>query len=362
MFSVHLRRAAGMLAALSLALAALPAGAGDAVKTIRIAAPAIAALGKPSYAGTSAAVIEKGFVDEELARVGVKAEWVPANTSSVAAFVNEAFAQKRIEFAMYGDLPSIIANGSGIRTRLLVPGGGLSNTYLVVPAHSPARSIEDLKGKRIAVHRGRPWEFPFDKLLKSKGLSFSDFTILNLNPQAGAAAVSTGSADAFVTLSDAWVLVDKKVGRIIWNSGTQSEDWQMRAEVWGDEAFVQQHPQIAQALVTGIVRTYQWASQEQSRPEFVNYATRFGQSASVIEREIDSQKLEWKQRWSPLFTPAVRQHYVEEIAYARDAKLIRQDVDVDALFDKRFVTTALAQLQLDRYWAAQTAPTQSAQR
>lgn len=338
--------------ALALALVFGGAQAADgALKTVRIAAPAMAALGKPSFAGASAAVIEKGFVDEELAKVGAKAEWVPANNATVAAFINEAFAQKRIEFALYGDLPSIIANGSGIRTKLLVPGGGLSNTYLVVPANSPAKSIEDLKGKRIAVHRGRPWEFPFDKLLKSKGLSLSDFKILNLNPQAGAAAVTTGSADALVTISDAWVLVDKKVGRIIWNSGEHGEDWQMRAEIWGAEAYIEQNPKITQALVNGIVRTYQWASQPQNRGEYERYATRFGHTLEVVQREIDSQRIDWKQRWSPLFTPALRQHYEDEIAYARAAKLIRQDVDVDALFDKRFVSHALAQLRLDSYWA-----------
>lgn len=342
---------AALLAALALWFAAGIAAA-EAPKTIRIAAPAVAALGKPSYAGSSAAVIEKGYVDAELARIGVKVEWVPANNSSVAAFVNEAFAQQRIEFAMYGDLPSVIANASGIHTRLLVPGGGLSTTYLVVPANSPAKSIEDLKGKRIAVHRGRPWEFPFDKLLKSRGLSFRDFRILNLNPQAGAAAVSTGSADAFVTLSDAWVLVDKKVGRIIWNSGQEAEDWQMRAELWGDERFIGENPRITQALVTGVVRTYQWAAQEQNRGEFVRYATRFGQTEDVVRRDLDAQDRPWKERWSPLFTPAVRQHYVEEIAYAKDAQLIRQSVDVDALLDPRFVTAALAQLQLQDYWRA----------
>lgn len=348
-----------LLAALLLWLAA-GATAAEAPKTIRIAAPAVAALGKPSYAGASAAVVEKAYIDAELARLGVKIEWVPANNGSVAAFVNEAFAQRRIDFAMYGDLPSVIANASGLRTKLLVPGGGLSTTYLVVPANSPARSIEDLKGKRIAVHRGRPWEFPFDKLLKSRGLSFRDFRILNLNPQAGAAAVSTGSADAFVTLSDAWVLVDKKVGRIIWDSGREAEDWQMRAELWGDERFVREHPQITQALVTGVIRTYQWAAQEQSRGEFVRYATRFGQTEDVVRRDLDSQNRPWKQRWSPLFTPAVRQHYVEEIAYAKEAQLIRRDVDVDALFEPKFVAAALAQLQLEHYWTATPSVAQAA--
>ncbi|MFW1786618.1 ABC transporter substrate-binding protein, partial [Acinetobacter nosocomialis] len=85
-------------------------------------------------------------------------------------------------------------------------GGIGNNVYLVVPPDSPVKSIEDLKGKKIALHRGRPWEINFGQLIQSKGLTLKDFQIVNLNPQAGAAALSAKSVDAFFTLSDALTL------------------------------------------------------------------------------------------------------------------------------------------------------------
>ena len=83
---------------------------------------------------------------------------VPVSTAAVGTLVNEAFTNGSIDFAGYGDLPSVVVNASGTHTRLIVPGGVGSNTYLVVPAGSTAKSIVDLKGKRIALNRGRPWK------------------------------------------------------------------------------------------------------------------------------------------------------------------------------------------------------------
>lgn len=346
-----------MLAALGLvaALAATTAFGAKPPEVIRIAAPAQSSHGGTlSYPGPSAVVMQGGWLAAELGKRGVRLEWFPAAANNVASQVNEAFAQQRIEFAAYGDLPSLIANAAGIHTRLLVPGGGLNNSYLVVPAGSKARTIADLKGKRIALHRGRPWEYSFARLIESQGLSFKDFKILNLNPQAGAAAVSTGSADAFFTLSDAFLLEDKKVGRIIWSSKTPPQDWKMRAELWGSASFVEAQPELTQIVAEAFVRAHHWASEEAHRDEYVRITTRSGQPESVVRREIGGEMLSWKNRWSPLFGPGLSAHYRDEAAYAQRAGLIRKPVDTAALFDPRFVQQALITLKLQAYWTQET--------
>lgn len=345
-------RAAALASAwlLLVTTGAAPAAA-DEPAVVRIAAPAMAGEGgKITYPGATAVVIQNGWLEQELQRRGVRLEWYPAAANNVATQVNEAFAQHRIEFAAYGDLPSLIANASGIRTRLIVPGGSVNNSYLVVPEKSTAKSIADLKGKRIAIHRGRPWEYPFSKLLAAHGLTFKDFTILNLNPQAGAAAVATGSADAFFTLSDAFLLEDKKVGRIIWSSKTPPEDWKMRAELWGDAGFVARHPQLTQIVAEAYVRAHHWASQSENLDEYVRLNLRGGQPESVVRREIAGEALSWKDRWSPLFGPELAAHYLDESAYARAAGLIRAPVDAKLLLEPRFVQQALVDLKLQSYW------------
>jgi sulfonate transport system substrate-binding protein len=351
------RRRSALFAPIALFALLLPvshlARAADAglPEAVRIAAVSRSATsGKTLFSGSSALVAEDRWLEAELGKLGVKLEWLPVTSNSVAAQVNEAFAKKAIDFAAYGDLPSIIANASGLHTQLVVPGGSLNNTYLVVPADSPARSIRDLKGKRIALHRGRPWEYPFARLLEANGMSLSDVKILNLNPQAGAAAVSTGGADAFFTLSDAFLLEDKKTAKIIWSSKKPPEDWKMRAELWGDSGFLKKYPQLAQLVATAFVRVHQRAAAEAGKEEHVHLEVLGGQTESVVRRELADDRTPWKERWSPLFTPALRAHYAAEADYARKAGLIGKPLAVDSLFAPQFVTQALAQLKLQNFW------------
>lgn len=360
MFDSFVVKRRGALALLALSLLSLSGAMSVASATpaaglpesVRIAAVARnAAGGKALFAGSSALVASQGWLAAELGKLGVKLEWLPVTTNSVAVQVNEAFANKSIDFAQYGDLPSIIANASGLKTRLVVPGGSLNNTYLVVPFNSTARSITDLKGKKIALHRGRPWEYPFSRLLAANGLKSTDVKLLNLNPQAGAAALASGSADAFFTLSDAFLLEDKKIGRVIWASKTPPQDWKMRAELWGSADFLAQYPQLAQLVATAYVRAHQIASVDSGRDEYIHAEAAAGQPESVVRRELDGDTRPWKARWSPLLTAEVKAHYAAEALYAKQSGLIAKPLDTSTLYVPQFVDQALVQLKLQQYWA-----------
>jgi len=319
---------------------------------LRIATVArVGAGGNTYFSGSTLQVIEDKWLETELGKLGVKLEWVPATVNAVAAQVNEAFAAKNIDFAAYGDLPSVIANASGLHTQLIVPGGSLNNTYLVVPATSSAQSIKDLKGKRVALHRGRPWEYQFSQLLEANGLTLADVKVLNLNPQAGASAIASGDADAFFTLSDAFVLEDKKVGKIIWSSKKPPQDWKMRAELWGDAGFVAKYPQLTQLVATAFVRAHHQLSADKGREAYIQNEAEAGQAESVVRRELADDTTNWKARWSPQLSADVRKHYTDLADYARRAKLINKPVDVDSLFAPQFVKQSLAQLKINTYWA-----------
>ena len=343
--------AAGGAAALASLLPTASRAASGLPPALRIAVVARTnAAGQTRFTGASAEVAEQGWLEAELRKLGVALQWVPVTSNSVAVQVNEAFASHAIDFAHYGDLPSVIANASGLRTRLVVPGGGLSNTYLVVPPGSSARSIQDLKGKRIALHRGRPWEFPFSRLLAQSGMSNRDIRLLNLNPQAGAAALGSGAVDAFFTLSDGWLLVDKGLGRIIWDSKQAPRSWQMRAELWGDQAFIAANPELTQLVVDAFVKNARWASDEANREQVIRIGAAAGIPESVIRRDYAGTAGSWKERASPLFTPALADHYRDLAAYARKSGLVAKDVDIVGTFEPRYVQSALDRFGLKTYW------------
>lgn len=156
---------------------AAAAGADYPVK-VRISTFAFIVDGKTTIRGTPLVdrVIEEGWLERELSKRGVGLEWYPV-VGDTGAVTNEALAAGRVDFANIGDLPSILLNAGGVRTAVVAPSGRGSDMYLLVPNNSPVKSIRELKGKRISVHRGRPWELGLRKLIESEGLKVSDFKL-----------------------------------------------------------------------------------------------------------------------------------------------------------------------------------------
>jgi sulfonate transport system substrate-binding protein len=325
-------------------------------KLLRIAVVANASSGDLTFSGVPQVIGRDSIFTEALAQHNYRVEWVPVSTAAVATLVNESFASDKIQFAFYGDLPSLILNSSGINTRLIVPGSLGNNVYLVVPRDSTATSIKDLKGKRIALHRGRPWEATFAKLVESEGLGLRDFRIMNLNPQAGAAAVSAGNVDGFFTLNDAHVLNEKGVGKIIWSTKVAPPSWRMRAELWGAEKFIDENLEITQLLATATVRAMHWISLEENQANYIREQARLGMSESIIRLDMLDDNISWKDYWSPVIGERIFEHYLALNDYATSARLIRKPVVTEKLIDKRFVPAALQSLQLEDYW--QAAPAQ----
>lgn len=320
------------------------------VKELRIAVVANASSGELTFGGVPQVIARDQVFKAALAEQNIKLQWVPVSTAAVATLVNESFAGGKIDFAFYGDLPSVILNASGIETRLVVSGSVGNNSYLVVPKHSTAASIRDLKGKRIALHRGRPWEATFAKLIESEGLQLKDFRIINLNPQAGAAAVSAGNVEGFFTLSDAHALVEKEVAKIIWSTKDAPVSWRMRAELWGAREFVEQHPEVTQLLATATVRAMHWVSQEENKDAYIAEQSRMGLPEKLIRRDILDERISWRDYWSPVLVPSTTAHYQDVIDHALANRLIRKPVKVDDLLAPQFVSRALQTLELENYW------------
>jgi len=331
---------------------AASAQAGAAPAEVRIAASSFYENGKSSVRGTPAVnyIINDGWLERELTARGIKLSWFPIVPGDTGASVNEAFASNRIDFGNYGDLPSISLNAGGVRTQVVAAIGRGSDTYLVVPTNSTAKSIVDLKGKSISIHRGRPWELGLLHLLDANGLSYSDFKIYNINPPAGAAALAAGRIDALYT-NNPFLLEDQGVARILWSTKDAPLDWKMRAELWASTPFTEQYPEVTQLVVTAYIKAAYWLAQEQNREQVIQIGTRNGTPESAIRRQYDDHNLTWKQRWTPLFDDLVYTHYRHAVTFAVKNRLVRKQINADELLQPRFTEAALKQLQLQDYWA-----------
>ncbi|EQB02253.1 hypothetical protein L288_16970 [Sphingobium quisquiliarum P25] len=347
---------AAAMALLGCALLTACGGSGEAagggeVKTVTIASIAYPYQGKQVYNGVNGVVIEQGWLKEQLAKKGVDLVFTPVSTAVGGPLINEGFSGKRIDFASYGDFPAVIAVAGGVPLKIVAPVGQGQDVYIVVRKGLAARSIADLKGKRIALHRGRPWELPFSKLVDSSGLKLSDFKIVNINPSATPAALQSGSVDAAVLLSDGLLVEQKGIGRVIWSTKQASADWKMRAELFGRADFVDAHPDLTQLVVEAFVRAAAWASDEANKAEVIRRAARGALPEDIVAKDYAESGIAWRERFSPIFGPAVREHYRSVADYALERGLIRKKVDTGALLDERFVDKALKDLKLEQFWA-----------
>ena len=341
------RHGLALLGSLFLSLTALAA---EPPAAVRIAIVAFTQGGAPVFGGIPGRVIEDGWLEQQWAARGVKLQWTALPHAGAGPQINEGFSNDSLDFAVRGDLPSVIAGAGQVPGKLIVPGGSGNNIYLVVPSDSTVNSIQDLKGKRLALHRGRPWEFAFSNFLQSQGLTLGDFKVANLNPQVGAAAVAAGKVDAAVLLNEAYALQDKGVARILWSTKQGANDWRLVSDLWGTDRFVQQHADLTQLVATAWVRAAWWISQEQNRDGYYALSSRAGVAESVLRRDDQDDPVAWKARWAPKSDAQLKAHYDALGQYALANRLIRTPYDITHDLATGFTRQALIDLQLTHYW------------
>ncbi len=187
------RRGTAGLMALALAAVALPSAvhAADPL-VVRVGYASIGVGNRPFVGGSSAATAHaEGYLEKEFADdPGVKIEWSFFKGAGPA--VNEAIANGQIDFALQGDLPSMIGRSNGLKTKLLLASGAHQATYLAVPKGSDIRSVADLRGRKMAMFRGTNHQLAINKVLAANGLSERDLKIINMDTATMSAAACHG--------------------------------------------------------------------------------------------------------------------------------------------------------------------------
>jgi sulfonate transport system substrate-binding protein len=290
------------------------------VKTVTVAAIASPHQGKQAYGSLTGVVVRQGWLKEELEKKGIALELVPVPTSVGGPLVNEGFSGKRsISRPTAISLRSIAVSG-GVPLKLVVPVGMGQNGYLVARNGLDAKSIVDLKGKRIALHRGRPWELSFTKLAEANGLKLSDFTIVNINPSATPAALASGNVDAAFLLADGLLIA--RTGAAM-SSGRRS-----RGRIPGGcgpncsvgPTSWRPTPSITQIVADAYVRAAAWSAQEANKPQVLHDAARGSLPEAIVAEDYQSARTSWRDRFSPLFSPALVDHYRSVADYTLRAR------------------------------------------
>ncbi|WP_158806743.1 aliphatic sulfonate ABC transporter substrate-binding protein [Beijerinckia sp. L45] len=127
---------------------------------------------------------------------------------------------------------------------------------IIVKAGSPVRTVADLKGKTVAVHRGSGCHFILASALKRAGLSFRDITPAYLAPPDAAAAFERDSVDACVIWDPFLAITESKLATRTLADATGLSSYDRYYTV--NTAFVSTHPEIVGLVFDALVEQGAW--------------------------------------------------------------------------------------------------------
>lgn len=319
----------------------------DLPQVLRISTGAGSPLTPKLSGANSGLTAARQAVEQEFAADGVKIEWLHPVGGGVAS--NEALASKAVDIGYAGDFPAIFGRAAGLKTRFI--GGGFrgNNAYLVVAGSSSLQSLADLKGKRIAIMKGQPWEYGFDRLLRSKGYTQADFKVLNLSLGDARTALEQGQVEALYAPGVYGAnLGDNGKGRIIWSTRDAPADWLFAADFFVAEDFAEKYPTTVKRFIKAVVRVNAWASDPKNSDQLFQTWVPQGYSIEQQRKEYDGSDLRF--RFSPIPDEFLINHYRQVADYLYQNKLIRRPVAIEGWLDRSFIDAALKELDLESYW------------
>ena len=152
-----------------------------------------------AYQPTSSAILlgkAKGFYDQAFAKEGAKVEYDLFLSGPLAV---EAAAGDHVDLLNVGNIPPVIARANGIDVKVIAKSAfnPATNAVLVSP-NSSIQTIEDLKGKKVAVQVGSSVHYFLSQVLAQKGLTLADVQLVNLPGPDQGPALESGNVDAIV--------------------------------------------------------------------------------------------------------------------------------------------------------------------
>jgi sulfonate transport system substrate-binding protein len=145
--------------------------------------------------GVLALAKRRGALEKRLADQGITVSWSEFTSGPPLL---EALGAGALDFGATGDVPPLFAQAAGGALYYVgVYRGSPAGSAIVVRKDSPIKTLEDLKGKKVAFKRGSSAHNVTVKVLRKAGLKPDDVEQLDLAPPDAAAAFKNGSIDAW---------------------------------------------------------------------------------------------------------------------------------------------------------------------
>ncbi|UDI93173.1 ABC transporter substrate-binding protein [Pseudomonas sp. IAC-BECa141] len=322
----RLKRVISLFAAPALAgLLAFSAQA-DELKEIRIAVPDLSAGTQHSGGGIVDVLRDQQIFEKAFADQGIKIQW--SFFKGAGPVINEAFANGQVDLAYLGDLAAIIGKSNGLDTRLLSASARGVKQYLGVVPGSGIKTLQDLKGKRVAIFRGTATQLSFDAALASVGLSEKDVKVINLDFNAAVAALAAKQIDASWGSSGLTALQAKGLAELPLNTKDLGGAGSVQSVLVGTGKFVDGHPDAVAKLLKAQQQAVEWLTQDGNKDAYVQLVSGLASYPPVIlTQDLKDQNL--SEVFPSTLDPLFLENLQGKVDLAAQQKLIRKPFKVN---------------------------------
>lgn len=260
------------------------------LKEIRIAVPDLSAGSQHSGGGITDVLHQQQIFEKAFADQGIKIQW--NYFKGAGPVINEAFANGQVDLAYLGDLAAIIGRSNGLDTRLLSASARDIKQYLGVVPGSGIKTLQDLKGKRVAVFRGTASQLSFDSALASQGLSEKDLKVINLDFNAAGAALAAKQIDATWGGANLNALQAKGLAEIPLTTKDLGGAGSVQSVLVGSGKFVDEHPEIITQLLKVQQQAVQWLTDDDNKQAYIDLVAGLASYPPVIlSNDLKNEKL-----------------------------------------------------------------------
>lgn len=184
---------------------------------------------------------KKGFLTEELNKVGFTAIWKPINLGPV---VSESFAAGEIDMGVMGDFPAFVGRSAGIRYTVVAASDIAPAQALLAGPQSTVRTVADLKGKKVATTKNTSGHELLVVLLEKEGLTLQDIQFVNMSMADLGPALIAGDIDAGVVWEPSVTRLEANGAKVI-QGGQNCPNYAVLLA--GDE-FLKANPAVVAAV------------------------------------------------------------------------------------------------------------------
>lgn len=204
-----------------------------------------------TYNPLSIVIRDQGILEDKLE--GVDVEWVQSAGSNKA---NELLRSGSADVASTAGSAALLARANGSPIKVIDIYSQPEWSAIVVRPDSEIQSLADLEGKTIAATLGTDPYFFLLQALEEGGLTLGDVTVQNLQHADGRAALDGGSVDAWAGLDPIMAAAEVESGdELVF----RNVDFNTYGFLNATEDFIENHPDVAQAVVDAYEEARAWA-------------------------------------------------------------------------------------------------------